>query len=183
MASTHVICRRTCAQGPLVPLFYPEFYMVYHKDLFFFNSLLYPRGSKYPTFQDSGPKNHTFNIGYLDPLGTMLCTLYHTIYIYTPYYTTRVPIWYWDPLGSPTGLGLEAGRRSRLVRCYNSRQARSPCDQQVRAIFPGDPSASTPQLLFKEPQIPSNGYHNALNRGTLGGLGIYIYINDIYFEA
>ena len=31
---------------------------------------------------------------------------------------------------------------------------------------------STPQLPFKEPQIPSNRDHKALNRGTLGGLGI-----------
>ena len=30
---------------------------------------------------------------------------------------------------------------------------------------------STPQLPFKRPQIPSNRYHKALNRGTLGGLG------------
>ena len=28
-----------------------------------------------------------------------------------------------------------------------------------------------PQLLFKRPQIPSNRDHQALNRGTLGGLG------------
>ena len=27
---------------------------------------------------------------------------------------------------------------------------------------------STPQLPFKRPQIPSNRYHKALNRGTLG---------------
>ena len=34
----------------------------------------------------------------------------------------------------------------------------------------GYPS-STPRLAFKRPQIPSNRYHEALNRGTLGGLG------------
>ena len=34
-----------------------------------------------------------------------------------------------------------------------------------------------PQLPFKTPQIPSNRDHKALNRGTLGGLGIYIYIH------
>ena len=33
-------------------------------------------------------------------------------------------------------------------------------------------NTSTPQLPFKEPQIPSNRDHKALNRGTLGGLGI-----------
>ena len=27
------------------------------------------------------------------------------------------------------------------------------------------------QLPFEEPQIPSNGDHKALNRGTLGGAG------------
>ena len=31
---------------------------------------------------------------------------------------------------------------------------------------------STPQLPFKTPQIPSNRGHKAINRGTLGGLGI-----------
>ena len=31
---------------------------------------------------------------------------------------------------------------------------------------------STPQLPFKIPQIPSNRDHKALNRWTLGGLGI-----------
>ena len=30
---------------------------------------------------------------------------------------------------------------------------------------------STPSLPFKTPQIPSNGDHTALNRGTLGGQG------------
>ena len=34
------------------------------------------------------------------------------------------------------------------------------------------PLTSTPQLPFKEHQIPSNRDHKALNRGTLGGLGI-----------
>ena len=34
-----------------------------------------------------------------------------------------------------------------------------------------DPSTSTHQLPFKEPQIPSNRVYKALNRGTLGGLG------------
>ena len=33
--------------------------------------------------------------------------------------------------------------------------------------------ASTPQLPFKRPQIPSNRDHKGLNRGTLGGLGVY----------
>ena len=33
-------------------------------------------------------------------------------------------------------------------------------------------STSTPQLSFKRPHIPSNRDHKALNRGTLGGLGI-----------
>ena len=33
------------------------------------------------------------------------------------------------------------------------------------------PSPSTPQLLFKIPQIPSYRDYKALNRGTLGGLG------------
>ena len=32
-------------------------------------------------------------------------------------------------------------------------------------------TTSTPQLPFKRPQIQSNRYHKALNRGTLGGLG------------
>ena len=32
---------------------------------------------------------------------------------------------------------------------------------------------STPQLPFKEPQIPSTRDHKAINRVTLGGLGIY----------
>ena len=32
--------------------------------------------------------------------------------------------------------------------------------------------ASTSQLPFKTPQIASNRDHRALNRGTLGGLGI-----------
>ena len=32
---------------------------------------------------------------------------------------------------------------------------------------------STPQLPLQEPQIPSHEDHKALNRGTLGGLGIY----------
>ena len=31
--------------------------------------------------------------------------------------------------------------------------------------------SGSPQLPFKTPQIPSNGDHKALNRGTLGGLG------------
>ena len=31
---------------------------------------------------------------------------------------------------------------------------------------------STPQIPFKEPQIPSSRVYKALNRGTLGGLGI-----------
>ena len=35
---------------------------------------------------------------------------------------------------------------------------------------------STPQLPFKRPQIPSNRDHKALNRGTLGGLGMCMYI-------
>ena len=34
--------------------------------------------------------------------------------------------------------------------------------------------ASTPQLPFKIPQIPSNRDYKALDRGTLGGLGVYI---------
>ena len=33
--------------------------------------------------------------------------------------------------------------------------------------------SSTPQLPFQRPQIPSNRYQKALNRGTLGGLGSY----------
>ena len=33
-------------------------------------------------------------------------------------------------------------------------------------------SASTPQLPFKKPQIPSNRDHKNLNRGTLGGAGV-----------
>ena len=33
-------------------------------------------------------------------------------------------------------------------------------------------SPSTPQLPFKKPQIESNRDHKALNRGTLGGLGL-----------
>ena len=32
---------------------------------------------------------------------------------------------------------------------------------------------STPQLPFKTPQVPSNRDYKALNRGTLGGLGIW----------
>ena len=37
---------------------------------------------------------------------------------------------------------------------------------------------STPELPFKETQIPSNGVYKALKRGTLGGLGIcrYVYL-------
>ena len=31
----------------------------------------------------------------------------------------------------------------------------------------------TPQLPLKEPQIPSHGDHKALNRGTLGGVGLW----------
>ena len=35
---------------------------------------------------------------------------------------------------------------------------------------------STPQLLFKRPQIPSNrDHHKALNRGTLGGAGMELW--------
>ena len=34
------------------------------------------------------------------------------------------------------------------------------------------PSSSTPQLPFKEPQIPSNADHKALNGGPLGGVGL-----------
>ena len=37
-------------------------------------------------------------------------------------------------------------------------------------------STSTPQLPFKRPPMPSNRDHKALNRATLGGLAIYIYI-------
>ena len=33
-------------------------------------------------------------------------------------------------------------------------------------------SPSTPQLPFKRPYIPSSGDRKALNRGTLGGLGL-----------
>ena len=42
--------------------------------------IAFPRGSKYPIFKDSGPRNHlgcgflgaeTLNIGYLDPLSLM----------------------------------------------------------------------------------------------------------------
>ena len=40
-----------------------------------------------------------------------------------------------------------------------------------RPVF--ESTASTPQLPFKTPQIPSTGDHTALNRGTLGGLGVY----------
>ena len=35
-------------------------------------------------------------------------------------------------------------------------------------------STSTPQLPFEIPHIPTNRDHKALNRGTLGGLGIYL---------
>ena len=35
---------------------------------------------------------------------------------------------------------------------------------------------STPQLPFQIAHIPSNRNHKAINRGTLGGLGIYIHI-------
>ena len=38
--------------------------------------------------------------------------------------------------------------------------------------------SSTPQLPFKEPQIPSNRDHKALNRGTLGGLGLFMFFNE-----
>ena len=39
-------------------------------------------------------------------------------------------------------------------------------------------STSTPQLPFKETQIPFNRDHRALNRGTLGGLGRETHRND-----
>ena len=41
-----------------------------------------------------------------------------------------------------------------------------------RNVFYNVASPSTPRLAFKRPQIPSNRYHTALNRGTLGGLGL-----------
>ena len=44
--------------------------------------------------------------------------------------------------------------------------------QQVRTLWPLiAQSNSTTYLPFKEPQIPSNRDHKALNRGTGGGLG------------
>ena len=42
--------------------------------------------------------------------------------------------------------------------------------QKVQALIRQSVPAP-PQLPFKESQIPSNGDHKALNRGTLGGLG------------
>ena len=40
-----------------------------------------------------------------------------------------------------------------------------------RRPLQGCSGSSTPQLPFKEPQIPFNREHKALNRATLGGLG------------
>ena len=36
-------------------------------------------------------------------------------------------------------------------------------------------STSTPQLPFKRPHTPTKRDHKALNRGTLGGLGILVW--------
>ena len=41
------------------------------------------------------------------------------------------------------------------------------------------PLTSTPQLRFKTPHIPTNRDHEALDRGTLGGLGT----DDCFGEA
>ena len=42
---------------------------------------------------------------------------------------------------------------------------------------------STPQLPFKIPQIPSNRDYKALNRGTLGGLGIHVPLLKLFLQA
>ena len=46
----------------------------------------------------------------------------------------------------------------------------SPWAGRVKLSAMASP-ASTPQIPFKRPQIPSHGYHKALTRGTLGGVG------------
>ena len=44
--------------------------------------------------------------------------------------------------------------------------------QRLSPIFDTSSTPSTPQQPSKTPQIPSNRDHKALNRGTLGGLGL-----------
>ena len=51
-------------------------------------------------------------------------------------------------------------------------QASKPRTYSQDCYYDSYPYTSTPQLPFKRPQIPSNRDHKALNRGTLGGVGI-----------
>ena len=54
-----------------------------------------------------------------------------------------------------------------MCRVYLDLQSK----RNTMAFLPKKCTASTPQLPFKTPQIPSNRDHKALKRGTLGGLG------------
>ena len=75
-----------------------------------------------------------------------------------------------------TKLAFEAIRGDGSVVTWGS--AGSGGDPGVFPTYPEGPVTSTPQLPFKEPQIPSNRDCKALNRGTSGGLGIVAVWNE-----
>ena len=74
-------------------------------------------------------------------------------------------------LQSPNPFGEEeAGGQQSEQRPERSSEGQSGNDL-LSVLLMFRVTTSTPQLPLKEPQIPSNRDHNALNRGTLGGLG------------
>ena len=72
-----------------------------------------------------------------------------------------------DRTGIATSTGASSGRSSGSTDMATPRHFRWSSFLEPRPNI----STSTPQLLFKTPQLPFNRDHKALNRGTLGGLG------------
>ena len=69
-------------------------------------------------------------------------------------------VWGSSGFGGAAPQGLIPGA---LCNMWTEKLSRS-----FQGVFEGCVSASTPQLSFKIPQIPSNRDHKALNRATLG---------------
>ena len=97
--------------------------------------------------------------------------------------------WYWGSLkGQLGGAGKERNimaqhlqhhPRKLFTYVFGFRSGPSLHLKSGQTMF----YTSTPQLPFKRPQIPSNKDLKALNRGTLGGLGMCSCTNRLFVGA